>query len=349
VNAETAADAKKGKEFGAEGIGLCRTERILREEHKKLLGEIVTGDDIAAPMAKLGDLLAADFAAVFQALDNQPVVVRLLDASPQAFAPDFLALVDEVTTLKTRRDFGKPIDEKVFAEKSALLEKVRKVREPNPAIGARGVRSGFLIPGFLRMQLKAIIEGACIALEKGGKPEPAILIPVISTVLEAARLRAEFDEVKEQVLKQRGKTLAIKLGALIEVPRVVFVAKEITKYVDFVTFGTTDLTQLGFGFATQDAEAQFLSTYSERGIFPVSPFTSLDTEGIGKLIQIAIAGLKEGKPQIEIGFIGAPSSDPASITFASTAGVSYVSCPPSYVPIARLAAAQSAVKAKGAK
>jgi pyruvate,orthophosphate dikinase len=199
------------------------------------------------------------------------------------------------------------------------------------------------------MQLKAIIDGACMALEKGGKPEPAILIPVISTVLEAARLRAEFDEIKDAVLKQRGKTLDIKLGVLIEVPRIVFITKEITKYVDFVTIGATDLTQLGFGFSRDDAEAQFLKTYADRGIFPVSPFTSLDIDGIGKLVEIAIAGLKEGKPQIEIGFIGASSADPASITFASTAGVSYVSCPPYYVPIARLAAAQSAVTAKGVK
>jgi pyruvate,orthophosphate dikinase len=199
------------------------------------------------------------------------------------------------------------------------------------------------------MQFRSIIDGACIALEKGAEPQAAIALPFVSTGLEAARLRAEFDEVKASVLSQRGKIIDVKLGVLIDLPRAALVAGELAQHMDFIAFGCDDFTQFGFGFSREDAEAQFLGKYKEVGILPISPFTGIDIDGVGKIIQGALAAARAVKPQIETGFCGEHGGDPASVEFAAKIGFNWVSCPPGYIPIARLAAAQAAVKTKTGK
>ncbi len=339
ANADTPEQSANARERGAEGIGLCRTEHMfLGPERVQAVQQMIfaeTPEEEQEAYAKLLPLQRDDFVGIFRAMNGLPVTVRLLDPPLHEFLPDLTALSVEVAVGKER---GEDV-----AEKERVLRKVRELHEANPMLGLRGVRLGIVKPGLYAMQVRAIIEAAVQAKRSGGDPKVEIMIPLVATKPELQQMREELEPVAREVLEREGVALDhLEWGTMIEVPRAAVTADEIAEVADFFSFGTNDLTQMGFGFSRDDI-GKFVGMYEERKLVPANPFVTIDRPGVGRLMQIAVDAGRGANPHLHLGICGEHGGDPASVAFCHEIGLDYVSCSPFRVETARLAAGQAAV------
>ncbi len=336
ANSDTPDDSSRARRFGAQGIGLCRTEHMFLGDRRELVERLIVAEDEASQTAALDALLPLqrqDFVEIFEAMDGLPVTIRLIDPPLHEFLPDLTDLSVEVALAEER---GTP-DE----HDRALLTHVRRLHEQNPMLGLRGVRLGIQIPGLFRMQARAILEAAADRVEAGGAPYPEIMIPLVASVRELDVVKSDILEIAEEVQGSRGLAVEFTIGTMIELPRAAFLADRIAGSADFFSFGTNDLTQMAWGFSRDDVEAAFFSRYFDHGIFDVSPFESLDQLGVGGMVEMGTVKGRETKPDLKVGVCGEHGGDPRSIHFFDSVGLDYVSCSPFRVPVARLEAGRS--------
>ncbi|MGQ9568736.1 MAG: pyruvate, phosphate dikinase [Anaerolineae bacterium] len=386
TNADYPRDAAKARAFGAEGIGLCRTEHMFFEEERRpIVVEMILRSGEAAPierrlrdlrekveanpddevlkkeldqleaeaaanpavrayreaLEKLLPFQREDFEGIFEVMDGCPVIIRLIDPPMHEFLPPREELIEEVTRLRATGENPEELKEKEY-----LLSVVNSLWEVNPMMGLRGCRVGLMYPGVTEMQVRAIFQAACRQAKKGIKVHPEVMIPLVGHVNELKKEREKLEKVAKQVMAEEGITISYKFGTMIEVPRAAVTADEIAQYAQFFSFGTNDLTQMTFGYSRDDAQGKFLQDYVKMGILPHDPFASLDTDGVGRLMRTCVELGRKTRPDLEIGICGEHGGDPASIEFCHKLGLNYVSCSPYRVPIARLAAAQAALKEK---
>ena len=352
ANADYPRDAQRARSFGAQGIGLCRTEHMFFETERlpivqrMILAETLPDKVEAARQRKeaLDQLLPfqrSDFEGLFRAMDGLPVIIRLIDPPLHEFLPAHDELLVEVTELKIT---GK--DPKRLAEAEKMLAAVEAMREANPMLGLRGVRLGIHIPELTQMQVRAIIEAAVKCVKDGVKVHPEIMIPLTSHVNELKVQQTALEEVAQQVIQEQGTKVSYKFGTMIEIPRAALTAGEIAEYAQFFSFGTNDLTQTTYGISRDDAEKGFLMEYLNRKILTENPFASIDEAGVGRLMAMAVREGRATRPDLEVGICGEHGGDPKSIWFCHKIGLNYVSCSPFRIPIARLAAAQAALDKK---
>jgi pyruvate,orthophosphate dikinase len=336
ANAETAADARAARQFGAEGIGLARTEHMFFEAGRiAAVREMILADDEAgrrAALAKILPMQRGDFVDLFRIMDGFPVTFRLLDPPLHEFLPHTEEEVEEVARA-TGLDAAK------------LMRRAAELRETNPMLGHRGCRLGVSFPEIYEMQVRAIIEAACEARAEGLSPDTEIMHPLVAKGEEMNLLRALTDETARKVMGERGVEVAYKVGAMIELPRAAVTAGQLARSAEFFSFGTNDLTQTTFGISRDDS-GRFLAAYIDKGVFERDPFVSLDIEGVGALIRLAAEQGRAARPDIKLGICGEHGGDPASIAFCEALGLDYVSCSAYRVPIARLAAAQAHLRAR---
>ena len=340
ANADTPEDAARAREFGATGIGLCRTEHMFfNEDRLGWVRKMIMSDSPEAEKEALDHLLPmqrGDFEGILEAMDGLPVTIRLLDPPLHEFLPPLEAQTAKVATAEALGQKG----ETVTADR-ALLARIKQLHEVNPMMGLRGIRLGLTRPNITRMQVRAIAE-ATAKLEKSGKnPKPEIMIPLVGLAEELAASRAIVEEVLAQVRTETGAKLDIPIGTMIELPRACIVADEIAKYADFFSFGTNDLTQMTFGYSRDDAQGKFIPYYMQNGYIKDDPFSTLDLEGVGALMRMAVDKARATKPNIKLGICGEHGGDPESVIFCDSLGLNYVSCSPFRVPLARLAAARA--------
>jgi pyruvate, orthophosphate dikinase len=347
ANADTGPDAVRARRLGAQGVGLCRTEHMFLGERRPLVERLLlagfagtagTADTDLERQSALDALLQlqrADFVEILTAMSGLPVTIRLIDPPLHEFLPSLEDLSVRVARAEERgEDPGAD---------APMLAAVRRMHESNPMLGLRGVRLGLVVPGLFAMQVRAIAEAAVTVRSAGADPRPEIMVPLVGAVQELEVVRAEI----EQVLSTVDGVGPVPIGTMIEVPRAALTASEIAQSADFFSFGTNDLTQMGWGFSRDDVEAAFFSRYLELGIFGVSPFESIDTTGVGRLIRIAVAEGRASRAQLTIGVCGEHGGDPDSVHFFHEVGLDYVSCSPYRVPVARLEAGRAAVTADG--
>jgi pyruvate,orthophosphate dikinase len=339
ANAETPLDATVARKFGAEGIGLSRTEHMFFEGDRIVaVREMILADNEEGRRAALAKLLPYqrdDFAALFEIMAGLPVTIRLLDPPLHEFLPHTDAEVAEVAAV-----MGVTPDK--------LKHRADELHEFNPMLGFRGCRLAIAFPEIAEMQARAIFEGAVVAKKKTGTTmKPEIMVPLIVTKIEFDLIKARIDAMAEAVAKETGETTPYQVGTMIELPRACLRAGEIAETAEFFSFGTNDLTQTGLGISRDDA-GSFLGLYTQKGILPADPFVSIDQEGVGELVEIGVERGRKVRPDIKLGICGEHAGDPASIAFCEKVGLTYVSCSPFRVPIARLAAAQAALGAKAA-
>ena len=336
ANADTPDDAARARRFGAQGIGLCRTEHMFLGERQALVENLILAESPEEQEKALAELLPMqreDFVGILQAMDGLPVTIRLIDPPLHEFLPNYTDLAVEVALHDERG--------KRDTKEHKLLEAVKRLHEENPMLGLRGVRLGIVIPGLFAMQARAILEAAAIRVKAGGDPHPEIMIPLVATVQELELVRADITAVAVEIEADTGVRPDYKVGTMIELPRAVVAAGEIAGAAEFFSFGTNDLTQMTWGFSRDDVEASFFGTYLEKGIFGVSPFESLDIEGVGQLVRYAVKEGRAARPGLHIGVCGEHGGDPDSIHFFDEVGLDYVSCSPFRVPVARLEAGRS--------
>jgi pyruvate,orthophosphate dikinase len=414
ANADYPRDAERARAFGAQGIGLCRTEHMFFEEERlSTVRRMILNAGVAtaakgradadrtpdereaistfdAALAELEKLQADDFAGLFRAMDGLPVVIRLIDPPLHEFLPPYEELVAETTRLRTTLElaadgslgvdaglvqqglsklfgtkdaaramrkiglskpepglsaqaFDRSALEAELAEQMELLHAVEAMREQNPMLGLRGVRLGLMVPDIVKMQTRAILAGAARVAAEGLTPLPEIMIPLVGHVNELRETRVILEAEVARIVEGSGQQVAYKFGTMIEVPRGALTADEIAEHAEFFSFGTNDLTQMGFGFSRDDAEGKFLLQYVDRKILPENPFQVLDRDGIGQLVRIGVEKGRSTRKDLKIGICGEHGGDPASIAFCHEVGLDYVSCSPFRVPVARLAAAQAAI------
>ncbi|MCI0451448.1 MAG: pyruvate, phosphate dikinase [Candidatus Latescibacteria bacterium] len=333
ANADTPEDAVTARRFGAEGIGLCRTEHMFfREDRIDWVRRMIlagTREERVAALEKILPMQRDDFVGVFKAMDGYPVTIRLLDPPLHEFIP---TQPDEVEALARR----------IGVDVETLEAKVRALHEFNPMLGHRGCRLGITFPEVYEMQVRAIVEAACAVQKDGVDVEPEIMIPLVGLKAELARMRELVVKEADRVLAAKRAKIDYTVGTMIEVPRAALTASEIAQVADFFSFGTNDLTQMTFGFSRDDA-AKFLVHYVEEGILPRDPFETIDVDGVGRLVRLATDEGRRAKPELKVGVCGEHGGDPASVRFMHEAGLDYVSCSPYRVPVARLAAAQAAL------
>jgi pyruvate,orthophosphate dikinase len=337
ANADTPEDAARARRFGAEGIGLCRTEHMFLGERRQLVEDLIVAEDEQEQAAALEALLPhqrQDFTEILEAMDGLPVTIRLIDPPLHEFLPD---LTDLSVKVALQQQAGE-VDER----DRVLLEHVRRLHEQNPMLGLRGVRLGILIPGLFEMQARAILEAAADRRAAGGDPRPEIMIPLVASVRELELVRRRIDAIADEVFRERGAA-DYQVGTMIELPRAAVLADRVARSADFFSFGTNDLTQMTWGFSRDDVESSFFSTYLDKGIFDVSPFESLDTLGVGTLVRIGTEKGRATRPDLHVGVCGEHGGDPSSIHFFDEVGLDYVSCSPFRVPVARLEAGRAAV------
>ncbi|XVU27786.1 pyruvate, phosphate dikinase [Actinoplanes sp. CA-054009] len=328
ANADTGPDAARARRFGATGIGLCRTEHMFLGERRRLVERLILGDHTA--LADLLPLQRADFEELFAAMDGLPVTVRLIDPPLHEFLPPLEELTARVARAEALgQDPGRD---------GVLLSAVRRMHEQNPMLGLRGVRLGLVIPGLFAMQVRAVAEAAAARVAAGGDPKPEIMVPLVGAVQELETVRAEA----ESVLASVPGAPPIRIGTMIEVPRAALTAGQIAGAAEFFSFGTNDLTQMTWGFSRDDVEGAFFGRYLGLGIFAESPFETIDTDGVGELVRIAVTRGRAARPGLTVGVCGEHGGDPASVRFFHDAGLDYVSCSPFRVPIARLEAGRAA-------
>jgi pyruvate,orthophosphate dikinase len=338
ANADTPEDARRARMFGAEGIGLCRTEHMFLGERRKLVERLILADGDAERDEALQALLPMqrqDFEEIFEAMDGLPVTVRLLDPPLHEFLPDLTELAVRVA-LAEERGQDHEAD-------SRLLQAVERLHEQNPMLGLRGVRLGLVVPGLFALQVRAIAEAAASLQREGKDPRAEIMIPLVGAVQELELVEEEAKQVLAQVAEGTGTSLHFLIGTMIELPRAALTAGAIAQSADFFSFGTNDLTQTTWGFSRDDVEAAFFSHYLDKGVFGVSPFETLDREGVGRLVRIAVEEGRAAKPDLHLGVCGEHGGDPESIGFFAEVGLDYVSCSPFRVPVARLEAGRAAL------
>ncbi|MFG2058037.1 pyruvate, phosphate dikinase [Micromonospora sp. NPDC048930] len=335
ANADTPEDARLARRLGATGVGLCRTEHMFLGARRALVERLILADGPAereAALAALLPLQRADFVGILAAMDGLPVTIRLLDPPLHEFLPPLAELTARVARAEALgEDPGRD---------ATLLAAVRRMHEANPMLGLRGVRLGLAVPGLFATQVRAVAEAAAQRRRAGGDPRPEIMVPLVGDVRELAAVRVEA----ERVLAAVEGAPEIPIGTMIEVPRAALTAGEIAAEAHFFSFGTNDLTQTTWAFSRDDVEGSFFGAYLERGIFPVSPFESIDAKGVGRLIRLAVAEGRATRPELTVGVCGEHGGDPDSVAFFAGAGLDYVSCSPYRVPIARLAAGRAAVE-----
>ncbi|HLU33178.1 MAG TPA: pyruvate, phosphate dikinase [Natronosporangium sp.] len=342
TNADTGEDAARARRFGAEGIGLCRTEHMFLGDRRELVERLILAEneeEREAALAALLPLQRGDFVEIFEAMDGRPVTVRLIDPPLHEFLPPLEELAVKVALAEERgQDPGKD---------KILLAAVQRMHEQNPMLGLRGVRLGLVIPGLFTMQVRAIAEAAAERIKAGGDPRPEIMVPLVGAVQELETVRAEAEAVLKEVAESSGVDVPALIGTMIEVPRAALTAGQIAEAAEFFSFGTNDLTQMGWGFSRDDVEGSFFTQYLEKGIFGVSPFESIDAEGIGRMVRIAVDEGRAARPDLKIGVCGEHGGDPESVHFFHQVGLDYVSCSPFRVPVARLEAGRAAGSGTG--
>lgn len=342
ANADYPRDAQRAREFGAEGIGLCRTEHMFFEEERlPIVQRMILAKSEEERQEALNRLLPfqrSDFEGIFRVMDDLPVIIRLIDPPLHEFLPSREELIAEVTELRLKGS-----DPQRLAEKESLLRAVEGMHEANPMLGLRGVRLGITMPGITKMQVRAIFEAACAVSKEGVKVHPEVMIPLTAHVNELKLQREILEKEAKKVMDEQGVKIDYKFGTMIELPRAAITADQIAKYAEFFSFGTNDLTQTTYGISRDDAEGKFLLRYVEEGILPENPFQVLDREGVGYLVRMGVELGRKSRPDLEVGICGEHGGDPSSIEFCHQVGLNYVSCSPFRVPIARLAAAQAAL------
>jgi pyruvate,orthophosphate dikinase len=334
ANADTPTDARVALKFGAEGIGLCRTEHMFFEEHRiRAVREMILADDETmrrAALAKLLPMQRQDFVELFEIMQGLPVTIRLLDPPLHEFLPHTEDEIAEVA-------------EAMKADPRKLADRARQLHEFNPMLGFRGCRLAIAYPEIAEMQARAIFEAAADAAKRTGKPVvPEVMVPLIATKAEFDLVKERIDAMAQAVAKERGVKIDYQVGTMIELPRAALMAAEIAQSAEFFSFGTNDLTQTTFGISRDDA-ASFLGLYTARGILKSDPFVSIDREGVGELMRIGAERGRKTRNKLKVGICGEHGGDPASVAFCHELGLDYVSCSPFRVPIARLAAAQAAL------
>jgi pyruvate,orthophosphate dikinase len=347
ANADYPADARRAREYGARGIGLCRTEHMFFQEERLPVVQAMilsepNSEEEAKQLEKLLPFQHDDFYGIFRAMEGLPVIIRLIDPPLHEFLPDHETLALRAASLRVVGD--RPNE---LAHIEEMMEAVKTLREFNPMLGLRGVRLGIIRPAINAMQVRAIFSAACQLKKEGLAVSPEIMIPVTSHFNEVRIIRNLVVEVADVVMKEMGVKVTYKVGTMIELPRAAITADQMAEYSEFFSFGTNDLTQTTFGISRDDAEGKFLLDYVERGLLPKNPFQVLDAEGVGYLVDLATRKGREVRPDIEVGICGEHGGDPESIAFCHQTRLNYVSCSPFRVPIARLAAAQAALVEQG--
>lgn len=342
ANADNAEDALRARRFGAQGIGLCRTEHMFLGERREMVEKLIladTQDEREAALSELLPLQKTDFVELFEAMDGLPVTIRLLDPPLHEFLPDITELSVRVALAESRQE---PHENEL-----RLLQAVHRLHEQNPMLGLRGVRLGLVIPGLFTMQVRAIAEAAAERKNAKGDPRGEIMIPLVGTVQELEIVREEADKVIAEVEAATGVRLNLAIGTMIELPRAALTAGQIAEAAQFFSFGTNDLTQTVWGFSRDDVEASFFTAYLEKGIFGVSPFETIDRDGVGSLVKLAAKAGRETRPDLKLGVCGEHGGDPESVHFFHEVGLDYVSCSPFRIPVARLEAGRAATQSAG--
>jgi pyruvate,orthophosphate dikinase len=369
ANADYPRDAERARAYGAQGIGLCRTEHMFFEQsrlpvvrmmilsatdatdakRRRDAGESLTDDQIATvatfdgALAELEVLQTDDFAGIFRVMDGLPVVIRLLDPPLHEFLPSHDELLVEVTELRGAAERGDAAARAALPEREELLDTVENMREVNPMLGLRGCRLGLTIPDIVRMQTRAILTAAARTAAEGVTALPEIMIPLVGHANELALTREIVTAEAERLAASTGQAVPYKFGTMIEIPRGAITAGDVAAHAEFFSFGTNDLTQMTYGFSRDDAEGKFLLQYVENKVLPENPFQVLDRDGVGALVRMGTERGRAAKPGLKVGICGEHGGDPSSIAFCHEVGLDYVSCSPFRVPVARLAAAQAAL------
>ncbi|MBJ7602739.1 MAG: pyruvate, phosphate dikinase [Candidatus Dormibacteraeota bacterium] len=342
ANGDYPRDAEKALENGAQGIGLCRTEHMFMEEERLPIVRAMimaeTTEEREQHLAQLLPIQRGDFHGILQAMSGLPVVIRLIDPPLHEFLPNYEELVARTSELRAT---GREPER--LAELETVMARVESLREVNPMLGLRGVRLSILYPEITRMQVRAILEAACDLKQEGSDPRPEIMIPLVGTLAELQAVKAELLPVVKAVQEEKGVEVHYKFGTMIEIPRAALTAGEIASEAEFFSFGTNDLTQTTFGYSRDDAERAFIVRYLEQKILKVNPFETIDRPGVGRLMALAVTEGRASRPDLEVGICGEHGGDPDSIAFCHELGLTYVSCSPYRVPVARLAAAQAVV------
>jgi len=336
ANADNGADADRARRMGAEGIGLCRTEHMFLGERRPLIERVVLADDAKEREAALAELVSPqtqDFIELLTAMDGLPTTIRLLDPPLHEFLPDRAELMVKVALAKERGE--------VDPDDVRLLAAVERLHESNPMLGLRGVRLGLTVPGLFALQVRAVAQATAQRVKAGGDPRPEIMVPLVGSVMELHLVRDEADAVLAEVSDSEGVDLHIPIGTMVELPRAALTAFRVAEAAEFFSFGTNDLTQTSWGFSRDDVEAAFFAAYLDKGVFTVSPFESLDVDGVGRLVEIATREGRSTRPGLKVGVCGEHGGDPESIHFFHRTGLDYVSCSPFRVPVARLEAGRA--------
>ncbi|HEY8719157.1 pyruvate, phosphate dikinase [Pengzhenrongella sp.] len=338
ANADTAADARRARSLAAQGIGLCRTEHMFLGERRVLIERVILAADERASQDALDALLPlqrADFIELLEVMDGLPCTIRLLDPPLHEFLPDHVELAVRVALARARGEED--------AHDVALLAAVERMREANPMLGLRGVRLGLLVPGLFALQVRAVAEAVAARIAAGGHPQAEIMVPLVASVMELHLVRDQAEHIVATVAMRTGATLDIPIGTMIELPRAALTAGRIAEAADFFSFGTNDLTQTTWGFSRDDVEGAFFDEYTSLGVLTDSPFETVDTRGVGRLVRIAVEEGRAARPGLPMGVCGEHGGDPQSIRFFHDCGLDYVSCSPFRVPIARLEAGRAQV------
>jgi pyruvate,orthophosphate dikinase len=353
ANADYPRDAERAREYGAEGIGLCRTEHMFFESERLPMVQKMIMSDRRLEQKEILDALLPfqreDFAGLFRVMDGLPVIVRLIDPPLHEFLPNDTELLRSLSDLKIRLQHAASLEDiddliKQVRVKESMLQRVVALREQNPMLGLRGVRLGIMIPDLTLMQVRAIFEAACEVAREGISVHPEVMIPLTCHENELKTQRKALETEAQKVMQEQGMQIEYKFGTMIEIPRAALTADQIARHAEFFSFGTNDLTQTTFGISRDDAEAGFLIEYLEREILPSNPFATIDRDGVGALMAIAVEKGRGVHPDLECGICGEHGGDPKSIQTCHELGLSYVSCSPFRVPIARLAAAHAALR-----
>ena len=340
ANADNPLDATNAIDFGAQGIGLCRTEHMFLGDRRPLVERVILSEADSVDQQEAFDALEVlqkgDFLEMLRTLDGKPMTIRLIDPPLHEFLPD-------LTTLEVKSAVAKALGEEVSAEDERLLTEVRRLHEANPMLGLRGVRLGLYLPGLFKLQARAIAEATAELKAEGLDPRPEIMVPLVASIREQQLVRSFLEPEIDAVEKAAGVELSIPVGCMVELPRAAVTAQDLAREADFFSFGTNDLTQTVWGFSRDDVEGAFFDEYIEAGVFGVSPFETIDINGVGRVVEIGVARGRSTKPDLKLGVCGEHGGDPASIHFFNKVGLDYVSCSPFRVPVARLEAGRAAV------
>lgn len=338
ANADTPEDALRARLLGAEGIGLCRTEHMFLGERRELIEHVIlaeTGVDREAALAALMPLQRQDFIEILETMDGLPVTVRLLDPPLHEFLTDRAELMVRVALAQERGED--------HADDDRILLAVNRLHESNPMLGLRGVRLGLVVPGLYALQVRALAEATLARIAAGGNPKPEIMVPLVGSARELLLIRDEIEQVLTEASASAGRVISMPIGTMIELPRAALTAHRIAEVADFFSFGTNDLTQTTWGFSRDDVEAAFFAAYLEKGVLTISPFETLDADGVGRLVDIAVREGRQARPDLKLGICGEHGGDPESIHYFHNAGLDYVSASPFRVPVARLESGRAVI------